>query len=100
MSLLILPDGQDVHVRGVLKGKKSSNADSCILVYEGMFVNVGGVITTLTALTNSFTSNGGGNLYAATLGFTGTTSVVTFTGVAATTVYWTWQFDFFVGGAA
>lgn len=99
-SLLVLPTGQDVHVRGVIKAKKNSNSDACIRVYEGMFVNVGGVITTLTALTNNFTSNGGGNLYSATFGFTGTTGTVSYHGVAATTVYWTWQFEFFVGGSA
>ena len=98
-SLLNLPSGQDVHIRGVLKGKKSTTSDACIRTYEGMAVNVGGVITTLTALTNSFISNGGGNLYAATVGFSATTFTLSFQGVAATTVYWTWQFELFVGGA-
>lgn len=99
-NLFVLPTGQDVHIRGVLKGKKSTTSDSCARIFEGVFVNVGGVITAHTALTSSFSSAGGGNLYAATCAFSGTTFVVSFQGVAATTVYWTWAFDFNVGGAA
>lgn len=97
-TICSIPTNQDVHIRGVLKGKKSSSVDYAHRIYEGAFVNNGGAITTVTALTNSFGSAGSGNLYAATIGVSGTDIAISYQGVAATTVRWTWHLEVFIGG--
>lgn len=100
LDLLTIPTGQDVRLLGNIKGKKSSNADFISRTYDGCFVNVGGVITTITAVMNDLTSNGGGAGYVATVGLSGTSIRISFTGAAATTIYWTWHWELFIGGAA
>lgn len=94
-----IPTGQDVHVRAVLKGKKVSDDDFIIRYYEAAYINNGGAITVVGPKENSTANASGGNLYSATCGVTGTSFAVNYTGVAATTVYWTWKVEWFVGGA-
>mgnify|MGYP003465922838 CR=1 FL=1 len=100
LDIIGIPTGQTVVCRGHIIGKKSSNSDAIRRIYEGSFINVGGVITTMTALTDSVISNAGGNLYTATVAVNSTNIRITYAGVAATTVYWTWSFTFWVGGGA
>lgn len=100
LDIIAIPTGQTVVCRGHIIGKKSSNSDAIRRIYEGSFINVGGVITTMTALTDSLVSNAGGNLYTATVAANSTNIRVSYAGVAATTVYWTWSFTFWVGGGA
>jgi len=98
-TICAIPTNQCVHVRGILTGKRSSSADYAHRIYEGAFINNGGVVTTVTALTSSFAFNGGGNLYAATIGVSGTDIAVNYQGVAATTIRWAWKIEVFTGGA-
>ncbi len=98
LDIIAIPTGQTVYMRGHIIGKKSSNSDAARRIYDGSFINVGGVITSMTANTDAFVSNAGGNLYTATVSVNGTNIRVTYAGVAATTVYWTWAFEFWVGG--
>jgi hypothetical protein len=98
LDIITIPTGQSVVMRGHIIGKKSTNSDAARRIYEGSWLNVGGVITVMTALTDSIVTNGGGNLYTATVGINGTSVKISYAGVAATTVYWTWHFDFWFGG--
>lgn len=98
LDIIGIPTGQTVMMRGHIIGKKSTNSDAARRIYEGSFINVGGVITSMTALSDSFASNAGGNVYTATVAVNSTNIRITYAGVAATTVYWTWHFDFWVGG--
>lgn len=98
LDIIAIPTGQTVVMRGHIIGKKSTNSDAARRIYEGSFINVGGVITVMTALTDSIITNGGGNLYTATVGINSTNVRIAYAGVAATTVYWTWHFDFWFGG--
>lgn len=98
LDIITIPTGQSVVMRGHIIGKKSTTSDAARRIYEGSWLNVGGVITVMTALTDSIVTNGGGNLYTATVGINGTSVRISYAGVAATTVYWTWHFDFWFGG--
>lgn len=98
LDIITIPTGQSVVMRGHIIGKKSTTSDAARRIYEGSFLNVGGVISVMTALTDSIVTNGGGGLYTATVGINGTSVRISYAGVAATTVYWTWHFDFWFGG--
>jgi hypothetical protein len=98
LDIIGIPTGQTIVMRGHIIGKKSTTSDAARRIYEGSFINVGGVITTMTALTDSFIANGGGGVYVATVAVSTTFIRISYAGAAATTVYWTWHFDFWVGG--
>ena len=98
LDIIGIPTGKSVHCRGHIIGKRNTNSDAAIRTYEGAFLNVGGVITSMTALVNSLITNGAGNTYTVTVAANSTNIRVTYQGVAATTIYWTWNFTFSVGG--
>lgn len=100
INFITIPTGQDVRVRGTIKGKASASADAIVYTYEGTFLNVGGVITTMAALVADTTSNGMGALFSASLALSGAILQVSHKGEIGFTVYWTWHFECFVGGAA
>ncbi len=98
LDIIAIPTGQTVYIRGHIIGKKNTTSDAIRRIYDNSVINVGGVITAMTAQTDAVISNAGGNLYTATMGVNSTNMRITYAGVAATTVYWTWSFEFWFGG--
>ena len=98
LDIFAIPTGQDVRVVGCIKGKQSGSSNYISRKYDGDFLNVGGVITTVAATLNVVATNGG-VAWTATVAASGTNVRVSYTGAAATTILWTWSFEFFAGGA-
>jgi hypothetical protein len=99
-TIITIPSGQDVHIKGVLKGKRSGTADARVLFFEASYTNNGGTVALVgAALLNTANSNGTGSTWATAVNINGSTLEVAYTGAAAQTVRWTWKFECSIGGA-
>ncbi len=100
VSLVTVPTNGDVTVRGVLKGKRSGSADQKALAFWADYTNNGGVVAlTGGAAHLSDTKNTAGAAgWVAAVGISGTAIQLQFTGAAATTIRWTWEFEVHYGG--
>ena len=99
-TLITIPSGQDCHIKGVLKGKQSGTAAARVLFFEASYTNNGGTVALVdAAFANDSKSNGAGATWVTAVSINGAALEVAFTGAAATTVRWTWNFTASIGGA-
>lgn len=88
--------GADVTVRGTLKGKQNSSANGRSLAFWATYTNNGGAV----AIVGSAHLNDvkGAPAWSLAVGISGTNIQLQFTGAAATTIRWTWDFEVHYGG--
>lgn len=100
VPLITIPTGQEVTLRGWLKGKRAAtNACRCHY-FEGTYYNVGGTVTLLGAALKDTTvqADGLAAAYASALAIKGTSIDLNFTGTIGHTVAWVWSFFAVMGG--
>ncbi len=100
VPLITIPTGQEVTLRGWLKGKRAAtNACRCHY-FEGTYYNVGGVVTLLAGALkeNTVQADGLAAAYASALAINGTSIDLNFTGTVGHTVAWVWSFFAVMGG--
>lgn len=102
VPLITIPTGQEVTLRGWLKGKRAAtNACRCHY-FEGTYYNVGGTVTLLAGALkdNTVQADGLAAAYASALAINGTSIDLNFTGTAGHTVAWVWSFFAGMGGVS
>lgn len=96
VNIASVPSGADCTVRGTLKGKQNGSANGRSLAFWATYTNNGGVVAIVgSAHVNDLK---GAPVWSLAVGVSGTNIQLQFTGAAATTIRWTWDFEVHHGG--
>lgn len=93
-----IPTGADCTVTVVLKGKQNGSANCKALYYVATYTNNGGAVALTGAAHVSSTQATGLAAATVAVGISGTNLQLQFTGIAATTIRWTWDVQVHFGG--
>ncbi len=96
VNIASVPSGADCTVRGTLKGKQNGSANGRSLAFWATYTNNGGAVAIVgSAHVNDLK---GAPAWSLAVGISGTHIQLQFTGAAATTIRWTWDFEVHYGG--
>jgi len=96
VNIATIPSGADCTVRGTLKGKQNGSANGRSLAFWATYTNNGGAVAIVgSAHVNDLK---GAPAWSLAVGISGTHIQLQFTGAAATTIRWTWDFEVHYGG--